>query len=506
MTRNSFRCFVPAILATLFFVVGTVNPMSAQRRSRLGGQQSAPAAPAAIPTAQPPKPTAEPARPAEPPQTPQVPSADIEELKSNLEAANTAKAEAVAEREQADQRLAAVNTARNEAIGKLNELAKQKKADDAQYNRVFSSRRLFFRLFLFALLAAIGLALHIAGRIPRKWRNLVATIVALAVLWLLVAPQHAGAATIPTVTGCSTPAPSPSTAMLPAFFVNDGSTSKVACNVSGLTAATAVTFSDANLTTTNVSLTGNKLLFDLTVAAGATVPSEPDMLVDGKVVGHPIAVLGQADFDKMDLMLSYLRGPSAVSAAPTGDHVAREFIRGLVDAACEGGSQCNRDEVLKAVFGPKKGSSRQAGYIVGTATRKGAVDSVFTDARYTDAATATATALTALNTAVQTAGAEAKTALAKADVAENKAESANARVGGVERDLTEARDLAEDAMATAETVGEFVIEVSGRKTGGVLGIGRSPLASKERRCALARALGKTELVSKLGCPAENEKQ
>ena len=156
------------------------------------------------------------------------------------------------------------------------------------------------------------------------------------------------------------------------------------CSVSGKVVELVDVDTPATVVLTPTVSKNSPLEFEFTPAAEGRLLVK----VDGKVYNQ-LAVRDEKTAISINDAIDLSAGPAPVS---NGDHLAREFIRGLVDAACEDGKQCNRDEVLKAVFGPQKGSTRQAGYLVATAARKGAVDAALSDPRLK---TAFADALTA---------------------------------------------------------------------------------------------------------------
>lgn len=261
----------------------------------------------------------------------------------------------------------------------------------------------------------------------------------LAAMFVLSAATALSAPT-PTVSSCTIPA-SGSTPASPAFFTNDGSVSDVVCRVSGLSRATAVTFSDVALTTTNVSLSGNTLKFKLTVGTAASIPSEPDMLVDGTTLnvapgGYSIGIVDAAKFGELDFMYRMVRGSSSApvsgSSASSGDMRWLAFFNGVCGTE-KGKGKCGREygsgitgqELFKQLKAAKtQAEEDKAMAQLAVAAEFNATDRTFSDPRFVNAAKATAEALTALNKAVQATGAEAKSAVAKADEADERAKSA----------------------------------------------------------------------------------
>lgn len=158
----------------------------------------------------------------------------------------------------------------------------------------------------------------------------------------------------------------------PAFFAKDGGSTDVVCTgVRG----TKVEFSDSELSASGIKASAGRLAFQLTVGTSAKAPNEPDMLVDGKVVGHPIAVLSQEDAGKMDLMLRYLHGGGAASGV---DLAARRVLEGM---ACPTGDAACLKKFRDDAWGNKKGTSTSAG----AGIRASVVDQTLADPRLTKA-------------------------------------------------------------------------------------------------------------------------
>ena len=190
---------------------------------------------------------------------------------------------------------------------------------------------------------------------------------------------------ISSLTAATPPAPTitcKTAAADPAFFANDGATSDVVCNVRGITAASAVTFADSALTTSDVKLTGSKLTFKLTVGTGATTPNEPDMSVDGTVVGHPIAVLETDDAGKMDLTLRYLKGGSAGSS---DEKLFRSFLVGLAQHY-----GLDQKQLISLLQSSKAGTSKEAVGLIEAARQHTTVEAVYSDDRMNALLNATA--------------------------------------------------------------------------------------------------------------------
>ncbi len=204
------------------------------------------------------------------------------------------------------------------------------------------------------------------------------------------------------------------TATCTPYVTKDGTPVDITCKVNGITSAGTVTFSDTNVTATDVHLTGNTLKFKATAGTAATAPNSPDMAVDTTAVGSPLAVLDNNSAALADMVVNIVKGSPAPTtgsgASSGGDDIRWHALFNSVCGVDKAHARCGR-EFGPAITGDElfaklKAARNQAeeNLVMGmfsNAVEFNSTDRVFQDDRFKDAAKKTADALAALNGAVQ---------------------------------------------------------------------------------------------------------
>lgn len=304
----SFVSFRTLVLSTTLALVASlfVTNLAAQGRFKLDGTATQKATPT-VATATAPSASASPS--ATPAVKPAV-AEKVAELEKNLSKAREVKMQLSKELQEAEGKVA-----------------------------MLSSVLIIVSSVFLAVVIVIAVLVFLNYRMVKGKGKAVASMIALVMLAALTSPTYAA---------------SPVVRCAPNFFVNDGSTTPVSCT--GVAKASAITFSDAAVTAANIKVAGGKITFDLTVGTGATVPSEPDMSVDGKKVGSPIGIVGATMAGQLDFTIRSIMANTGGNAG-VDTHV-RKVLEGLACPTAD--ATCLKNFRAKA-WGSKKGSSTQAG-------------------------------------------------------------------------------------------------------------------------------------------------